>query len=473
MRRGVVAADAFAAHDVDRRTHGVSNRERSLFDLREVAVDARFRDARVADGDLGALGTLERPGVAHLTTLLPVERRAVEHDLAAHALLGRVDRLAIGDDPEDGRVALVDLVAKELGRAHGLRERGKRSAVRVPRVVLHVGACALALLLHRFGKRRLVDRDALLGSDLGGELEGEAVGVVQREGDATVENRRLAGQRRKLGLEVGHARAQRRGEPLLLGGDDALDEVAVGHELGVDPAHLLDDVRDEPVEKRVLHAEQTPVTHRPAEQPAQHVAASLVRGQDAVRDHEGDGARVVGEDSERRIGALAHAEGRTGDLLGQGDDRAHLVGLEVRVHALHDRGDALEAHTGIDVLLRQRQQRAVILPVELHEHEVPVLEVAVAVAAGRTVRRVAADLGALVVVELRARPARAGRSGAPEVVLRAHPHDAIERDRLPRWPRWPRPRRRPRRSRTRSRSGSRPSTSTEYSQAHAHASDLK
>ena len=70
--------------------------------------------------------------------------------------------------------------------------------------------------------------------------------------------------------------------------------------------------------------------------------------------------------------------------------------------------------------------RAVLVQRVLHEHEVPELEVALAVAAGPLV--VGAEVRAAVHVELRARPAGPGRAGLPEVLRAWQPHDALLRD---------------------------------------------
>ena len=89
---------------------------------------------------------------------------------------------------------------------------------------------------------------------------------------------------------------------------------------------------------------------------------------------------------------------------------------------------------GVDAPLGQRRQVAGLVHVVLHEHEVPVLEVPVAVAAGLAVRVVAAHLGAEVVVQLGAGPAGAGGPGrAPEVVAAPEADDAVvgEAVRLP------------------------------------------
>ncbi len=74
-----------------------------------------------------------------------------------------------------------------------------------------------------------------------------------------------------------------------------------------------------------------------------------------------------------------------------------------------------------------------IVAVELHEHQVPDFDVAIAVFLGRT-RRPAPDVGAVVEENLRARTARAGVGHLPEVVgsvaralVVADAHDALGR----------------------------------------------
>jgi hypothetical protein len=108
------------------------------------------------------------------------------------------------------------------------------------------------------------------------------------------------------------------------------------------------------------------------------------------------------------------------------------VGVEDRVHPLQQHRAPLEPEPRVDVLLRQRGQRPVGRKIELHEDEVPELDVAVAALAVRpAVRVTAAVLGAAVVVELGARAARPGLpGGAPEVVGAREGHDPLARDPL-------------------------------------------
>ncbi len=122
---------------------------------------------------------------------------------------------------------------------------------------------------------------------------------------------------------------------------------------------------------------------------------------------------MVGDDAVRhRVGAVR------GDAteLGRGRDQGlEQVDIVIVVDALQHRGDALEPHAGVDRRPRQRDALAARLLLELHEHEIPDLDEAVAVGV-RAARRAAGNVVAVIVEDLRARPARAGVAHRPEIV---------------------------------------------------------
>ncbi len=76
-----------------------------------------------------------------------------------------------------------------------------------------------------------------------------------------------------------------------------------------------------------------------------------------------------------------------GELLAEVDQRLELVGLEHGVLVLQDRRQAVETEAGVDVAGRQRLQLVVGVLVVLHEHEVPVLQEPLVLAAGQVVGR--------------------------------------------------------------------------------------
>ena len=118
-----------------------------------------------------------------------------------------------------------------------------------------------------------------------------------------------------------------------------------------------------------------------------------------------------------RAGYLAHPVGDVHDG----------VDVEEAGHVLADAGQALEAHAGVDVLVRELGVVALAVGVELGEDVVPDLDIAVAVAADGAVGLAAAVLLAAVVVDLAAGAAGAG-AVLPEVVLAAEAEDALGRD---------------------------------------------
>jgi hypothetical protein len=135
---------------------------------------------------------------------------------------------------------------------------------------------------------------------------------------------------------------------------------------------------------------------------------------------------VVGEDPQRAVGVGIGAVSAPGQLLAEPDQRQELVGLEDRRRALLDQRHPVEAQAGVDVLVRQRRERADGVLVVLHEHEVPVLQEALVLAAGQVVRL--APFDAAIEIELRAGAARAERAGLPEVLRPRARDDPLARD---------------------------------------------
>ncbi len=144
---------------------------------------------------------------------------------------------------------------------------------------------------------------------------------------------------------------------------------------------------------------------------ALHVTAPFAARHDAIADQEGSGADVVGNHLERivlQIGAAGLARSSRNQCLEQ-------IDLVIAVFVLQDGCQALQSHAGIDAGRRQRLDRTIGLHVELHEHVVPDLDVAVAIGIRRA-GRATGHIGAVVVENLAARTARSRISHHPEVV---------------------------------------------------------
>ena len=190
-------------------------------DLQRPLLDLDLVDDQVAEPLLRVehvepqAGREHQPGVADLAARFAVERRLVEDEPAALAAPERTDLGAVAHDRARHALGGLGLVAEELGRAEPLAQSephrlGRRLARAGP------GLARLgALALHRRGEAVVVDAHAARAQRVLGQVEREAVGVVELERD-------LAGElgagleRARLLLEDRQAAHQRRAEARLL-----------------------------------------------------------------------------------------------------------------------------------------------------------------------------------------------------------------------------------------------------------------
>ena len=121
------------------------------------------------------------------------------------------------------------------------------------------------------------------------------------------------------------------------------------------------------------------------------------------------------------------AVGLAEQLAGALDDGPDQIRVVIRELALQHGGDALEAHAGVDRRPRQRRQLAAGIAVELHEDQVPDFDEAPAGIVGKLLVLAArlGGFGSEIVMDLRARAARAGLAHLPEVVLLIEAEDAV------------------------------------------------
>ena len=361
---------------------------------------------------------------------LAVKRRLVEDEGALFARLEAIDFDAVLDDRADDFLGGLGFVAEEIGRpdplAQGVPHRlGRRLARSRP------GAARLgALSLHGGVEAVDVDRKAACAERVLGQIERKAVGVVKLEGGFAGQH--PAGtERPRLVLEDREAARERRAEARLLELESFGDQRLGAHQLGVGLAHLAGQRRNEAPHQRIARPEQLGVAHRAAHDAPQHVAAALVRRQDAVGDEEGRGAQMVGDDA---VGGPLRPVGiDAGQIRAGANERAEEIDVVIVVHALQHGGDALEAHPGVDRGARQVDAFAARQRLELHEHEVPDLDEAVAVGVRRA-GRPARNVFAVVEEDFRARAAGSDVPHRPEIVAGGDADDALVRqagDRLP------------------------------------------
>ncbi|MNQ71229.1 hypothetical protein D3C85_858910 [compost metagenome] len=311
--------------------------------------------------------SLEEAAITNLTTGFRIERRLIENDHALFAFAQHVDRLPVLIESNDLGGTAVSGVTGEFGVHINLDQA----------VVVHAegtgGTGTNALGFHLALETFFVDGQAALASDVAGQVHRETVGIVEFEHH--VARHHVALELGQILLEDLQALLQGLGELLFLGLQHALDVRLLLLELGEGFTHLGHQGGDYLVEEAALGAQLVAMTAGATNDAAQHVAAAFVGRQHAVGNQEAAGTDVVGDHLQRRGIVVGAADG-----LGRSFQQAlEQVDLVVRVHVLQHGADALQAHAGVHARRRQRVQHAVCGAIELHEHVVPDLDVAIAI----------------------------------------------------------------------------------------------
>ncbi len=444
VRAGVVAHRPRATIAVDLGQQLLTDAEASV-QLAVMDDEPGHGALRVLDREEDLVGSIaEDSAITDLAATLGIERRFVEHDLGVGGGLGvalgvgaRLQLVVLGGAADDGLdpahrgrllVAMERRIAGTTGDA--VEERGLLGLA--GEVQLLARAAALPLLLKGGIEAVPVDAYAVLGRQLDGEVDGEAIGVVKPEGGLAVEHRGIlgnvlgtathdtvgAGERDECFLELDGARVERPGEGRLLADDGAEDDVTTLAQDGIGVTHQLDDDLGRLFEEGLMATQQPAVAHGTPDDAAQHVAASLVRRHHAIGDEEGDGPRVVGDDLVAEALALEGIGVMLEQLAHARVDGHEHVGVVVGGRVLQHRGEAFEAHAGVDRLEGQLCPWPLDRLVELHEYEIPDLQPARAGLG--VVGHAAGPLGILlpaVEVDLAVGSAGTRVGHAPEVVV--------------------------------------------------------
>ena len=356
---------------------------------------------RVGNDESAARGD-DLARVAHLAARFGVERRLVQHD---HGGFARRDGRHRSPLPVEGRHFGVfeckRVVAAEFRRAAGILDA---------RVHLELarGAGALALALHRRLESRVVDHDAALARHVRSQIDRKTEGVVELEHGFAVEHAVFAMQR---ALQHSHAVLQRLGEALLLRLEHLRHAFLCLRQLGIGPSHDARQVCDDAMLRIVIERIKAGVADGAADDAAKHVAASFVSGYDPVHDKKGARADVVGDHVQRIVREVFRPRLPRRSAY-QVPEQVDLV---VRVHALENGCDPFQAHPRVHAGFGQGRHRAFVVPIELHENEIPDLDVAIAFVLARA-GRAAGDPGPVVVEDFAAGTAGARVGHLPEVI---------------------------------------------------------
>mmetsp|Transcript_26999 Transcript_26999/g.46257 ORF Transcript_26999/g.46257 Transcript_26999/m.46257 type:complete len:567 (+) Transcript_26999:1285-2985(+) len=446
MGHGVVGGHIGAAVVVHVRGDSVANLDGTRGDAADVH-DITSVGLRVHHLEASILA-LQGSGIIHLATALVVERSVAEHQTHSAGLgIRRVHEASSGASTASehsqhlglgGNVPGVlgfavgggDIVAGQPGSLLGLHRHVLASAT-------------LASVLRSLRDQTIVLHELIETSSVHGhvQLRSHQLGQIQRKAHTREQHVRILGrhhggpaglQTRHDLLEVLHALVQGTVKGLFLVGDDGFYIGLALAKLGESVAEVGHHDRHQLGEEASRRGEHLlAVAHRAAQDTAQNIAAAFVTGHGTVGDGEGQGADVVSDHSVGHVDQsdilgtkLAFVGAAVGDLSDGLEDRGEDVGVIVGLVALQNRGEALETHAGVDVLVGKLLQGTIGFAVELDEHVIPDLNHIGHVGVDQVSSVAVADA---IVVDLGTRATGSGGAHLPEVLLAAACDDAVGR----------------------------------------------
>ena len=260
-------------------------------------------------------------------------------------------------------------------------------------------AGCLSLNLHALLESFFIHIQILLLQDFFRQIKRESVCVVETESILSVQS--LLSLCLHL---IDHIRqnakplVDRLVELLFLFGDHLQYELLLLLQLRISVLGSFNDSLCQLRKESLLDAKQSSMTAGTSEQTAEHISSSFVGRHDSVRDHKCYGTDVVCDDTDGHICLiffLIFHTGKAAHMIAESLDGIH---IENGIHILHDGSQTLQAHSRIDVLLLQLCIMSLAVIIELAEHVVPDLHVAVAVTSYRTARLAAAVLLTSVII---------------------------------------------------------------------------
>ena len=411
MGGGMVGAGGAATFGIHRQVHRIARRKRAFCDAHGMHMQRAQLLLGVGDLALG-LGGFDGALVAGLAAGFAIEGRLVGENFHRLAGAGLHHAAAILEDGQHLAFGGFGVIAQEFGAADFVQHGEPLRLALAFAGAGPAGAGLGLLLLHRGGETVGIHRDAAGAQGFFGQVQREAIGVVELEGDIALELVAL----HKTGagfIQQLEAARERFAEADFFQLQGFGDQGFAALELAIGRAHFGHQRRHQAVHQRVPGAQQMRMAHGAAHDAAQDIAAAFIGRQHAVRNQEGGGPQVIGDDAVAESGLAGglHAAGgfRRRDQV---TEQVHIV---IVGDALQNGGDALQPHAGVNRRLGQVEAGLFVHLLELHEDEIPEFQITVAVFVGRTWR--AAGHGwALVKEDFRAIAAGAGRAHGPQIV---------------------------------------------------------
>ena len=334
----------------------------------------------------------DRAGIALLAAGFSIERGLVDYDRNNIAFSNGLYFRAIADKRSDNAFGNLGLVSEKFRRTDLILDtepdRFGCSFTRTSPVRTGLGLLAL----HGGTEAIRIDGNTALTKCILRQIQRKAIGVVKLESGFAVEAIPFNKAFRRIRQEAKTA-IQRLAETGFLKLERFGDQGIGADQFRIGLSHFADQGRQQAPHQRLFGAQELGMTHCTAHDATQNIAAAFVGRQNTVSDQEARSAQMISNHTV--AGAEFALSLHAGCFFRSADQCLEEIDIVIVVHALQNRSDALQPHSGVDRRTRQVDALFGRDLLELHENEVPDFDETVTVFVSRSGRS-APDMVAVV-----------------------------------------------------------------------------
>ena len=400
----MIQGNAPAVLFIDPGQHTVTHLQSTSGHPSQMAKDGAPLLAGVRDLEAGITAWhQEFSPVPHLAAGFGIKGGLVQHHHALSTGFQAVHGFTVMKQANDGGLFLQPFIAGEIG----LAIQGNPSLLRHAELAGGPGPGALGV--HLPVEAGCIDLQTTLPGDVCCQIRRKTIGIVKLEHQLPRND--LSGKPADGFFENLHTLLDGFSKALFFHPQHPLDRLPGLDQLRIGITHLLAQGIHQLVEERLFLPQLVAMTNGAPDDAAQDIASSLIGRRHPINDQESAGTDVI----------CNHPQGFALQIRGAGhfcrstNQRLEQVDLVVGMHALHNGCQAFQTHARIHRRLGQRRHVAFCIPVVLHEHQIPDLDIAVAIFL-RSSRGSAFDFFTMVIENLGTRATGAGIAHAPEIV---------------------------------------------------------
>ena len=274
--------------------HGVTTLYLSFFNICDMIDGSIGQSLCITDREISKI-TAQDSFIPYLTASFRMKRCRAQDNSGTLSIMERIDEFSFTPNCNNCRVRRFGIL-RQASSIYTGQIRNRNSLIFCPRT-----SCARTLFLHLLIEAFVIQGNSVLMKNLLGKLPRESVGIIEFESDSSRKNsfpRFL--QPGNLIVQKLDALCKCGGKAIFLHAYDTLDVILFCQNL-TEVLRIAEDRNNGincTVEEGLCDSEHTSMTDRTAKRATENVPAPLVRRQNSIHNHDGNGTCMVCNDFE-------------------------------------------------------------------------------------------------------------------------------------------------------------------------------